>query len=558
MADDKTKEGTLKEIGPNGEVIAEYIKGDYVGKGGFATCYLIKNEKNKKDEKEVYLVKELVYNESTDKEAKLHSELVHKNIVKLHRYFINDNKTLYLILDYCENKDLSTLVKKRKRLTEIEVQYYIWNLIDALQYLHYEKRIVHCDLKPGNIFLTDKLEVKLGDFGLAKRITLDFTPTNNGGTAYYMAPESFEINKKCSFSIDIWAVGIIMYNLLTGKVPFHGKDRKETENKINNDNCEFPQDIIISEIAKDLIIQILNKDPQKRPSLDQILKHQFFRMGRSIPKLLPKSFADKEPSFDYISNFLFDVDENGITTITKENTTLTDIIIENDKGRDNVTTKKMNASNVYVKECYMNQNYINKYGLAYILSDNYCGVCFRDGTKIICNPGTNNCLYLKNGDINKFNLNDEDYFKNIKDEKDKKDIDKKKKLLRYFMDSKSRNNSSNGIYESDENKTKTIDIDNTDISEDNQIYVKHYYIYDKEPIVLRFNNKNIQVIFNQNENILLSKAKKEATFIKKDKSELKSNVFQFDNVMDTQNMEIIKKLQYTKSLLARIINEDIS
>ena len=558
MADDKTKEGTLKEIGPNGEVIAEYIKGDYVGKGGFATCYLIKNEKNKKDEKEVYLVKELAYNESTDKEAKLHSELVHKNIVKLHRYFINDNKTLYLILDYCENKDLSTLVKKRKRLTEIEVQYYIWNLIDALQYLHYEKRIVHCDLKPGNIFLTDKLEVKLGDFGLAKRITLDFTPTNNGGTAYYMAPESFDINKKCSFSIDIWAVGIIMYNLLTGKVPFHGKDRKETENKINNDNCEFPQDIMISEIAKDLIIQILNKDPQKRPSLDQILKHQFFRMGRSIPKLLPKSFADKEPSFDYISNFIFDVDENGITTITKENTTLTDIIIENDKGRDNVTTKKMNASNVYVKECYMNQNYINKYGLAYILSDNYCGVCFRDGTKIICNPGTNNCLYLKNGDINKFNLNDEDYFKNIKDEKDKKDIDKKKKLLRYFMDSKSRNNSSNGIYESDENKTKTIDIDNTDISEDNQIYVKHYYIYDKEPIVLRFNNKNIQVIFNQNENILLSKAKKEATFIKKDKSELKSNVFQFDNVMDTQNMEIIKKLQYTKSLLARIINEDIS
>ena len=558
MADDKTKEGTLKEIGPNGEVIAEYIKGDYVGKGGFATCYLIKNEKNKKDEKEVYLVKELAYNESTDKEAKLHSELVHKNIVKLHRYFINDNKTLYLILDYCENKDLSTLVKKRKRLTEIEVQYYIWNLIDALQYLHYKKRIVHCDLKPGNIFLTDKLEVKLGDFGLAKRITLDFTPTNNGGTAYYMAPESFDINKKCSFSIDIWAVGIIMYNLLTGKVPFHGKDRKETENKINNDNCEFPQDIIISEIAKDLIIQILNKDPQKRPSLDQILKHQFFRMGRSIPKLLPKSFADKEPSFDYISNFIFDVNENGITTITKENTTLTDIIIENDKGRDNVITKKMNGSNVYVKECYMNKNYINKYGLAYILSDNYCGVCFRDGTKIICNPGTNNCLYLKNGDINKFNLNDEDYFKNIKDEKDKKDIDKKKKLLRYFMDSKSRNNSSNGIYESDENKTKTIDIDNTDISEDNQIYVKHYYIYDKEPIVLRFNNKNIQVIFNQNEIILLSKEKKEATFIKKDKSELKSNVFQFDNVMDTQNMEIIKKLQYTKSLLARIINEDIS
>ena len=504
------------------------------------------------------MAKKLEYNETTDREAILHKELEDDNIVKLHHYFTNDHKTLYLILDYCENRDLSTLVKKRKRLTEVEVQYYIVNLIKALKYLHYKKRIVHCDLKPGNIFLTDKLEVKLGDFGIAKKITLDFTPINNGGTVYYMAPESLGNNKKCSFSIDIWAVGIIMYNLLTGKVPFHGNDRKETEKKIINDNFEFPQDIMISEIAKDLIIQILNKEPNNRPSLDQILKHQFFRMGRSIPKLLPRSFAYKQPSFDYICNFIFDVDENGITRLPKENKILIDIIIENDKRNENVLIKKMNSSNVYVKECFMNENYIDKYGLAYILSNNFYGVCFRDGTKIICNPRTNNRLYIKNGEIFKFNLNDEDYFKNIPNEKVRKDIEKKVKLLQYFMNIKSRNNSSNDTVESHENKTRTKDMDNIDISEDDLIYVKYYYKYDNEPIVLRFNNKIIQVIFNQDQTFLISKEKKEATFIQKDKSELKSNVFQFDNAMETQNLEIIKKFQYAKSLLAQIINKDFS
>ena len=556
MANDETKEEMIIEKGPNDEVINQYKREEIVGKGGFGTCYKVSIQKE--DKKNVFLAKKLEYNETTDREAILHKELEDDNIVKLHHYFTNDHKTLYLILDYCENRDLSTLVKKRKRLTEVEVQYYIVNLIKALKYLHYKKRIVHCDLKPGNIFLTDKLEVKLGDFGIAKKITLDFTPINNGGTVYYMAPESLGNNKKCSFSIDIWAVGIIMYNLLTGKVPFHGNDRKETEKKIINDNFEFPQDIMISEIAKDLIIQILNKEPNNRPSLDQILKHQFFRMGRSIPKLLPRSFAYKQPSFDYICNFIFDVDENGMTRLPKENKILIDIIIENDKRNENVLIKKMNSSNVYVKECYMNKHYIDKYGLAYILSNNFYGVCFRDGTKIICNPRTNNRLYIKNGEIFKFNLNDEDYFKNIPNEKVRKDIEKKVKLLQYFMNIKSRNNSSNDTVESHENKTRTKDMDNIDISEDDLIYVKHYYIDDNEQIVLRFNNKIIQVIFNQDQTFLISKEKKEATFIQKDKSELKSNVFQFDNAMETQNMEIIKKFQYAKSLLAKIINKDFS
>ena len=123
------------------------------------------------------------------------------------------------------------------------------------------------------------------------------------------------------------------------------------------------------------------------------------------------------------------------------------------------------------------------------------------------------------------------------------------------MDYKTKNISSNDFEKNPPKNINRNEIDD-DISEDNPIFVKHYYIMDNSPIVLRLNNKNIQVYFNSNENILLSKDNKEATFIKNDKSELKSNVFQFDNAMEAQNLEIVKKLQYTKSLLGKIINDD--
>ena len=557
MANDETKEEMIIEKGPNDEVINQYKREEIVGKGGFGTCYKVSIQKE--DKKNVFLAKKLEYNETTDREAILHKELEDDNIVKLHHYFTNDHKTLYLILDYCENRDLSTLVKKRKRLTEVEVQYYIVNLIKALKYLHYKKRIVHCDLKPGNIFLTDKLEVKLGDFGIAKKITLDFTPINNGGTVYYMAPESLGNNKKCSFSIDIWAVGIIMYNLLTGKVPFHGDNQEKTKEKIISGNFDFPPDIVISKLMKDLIRQILKKDPKERPTLNQILQHKFFTIGRGIPKLLPKSFINKVPSIGYIKNFIVDVDESGIINIEPPRINLNEIKLDEDKNyqNDNNFKNKMDE-NIYVRELFLNEKYINKYGLAYILSNDFYGVCFRDSTKIVCSPKTNMCKYFKNAEEKIFNINN--YEKIISEEKNEKekekaDLDKKVKLLKYYMEHETKNNSSNNSDKTSPKNINSNEID-SDISGQKQTYVKHYYIMDNSPIVLRLNNKNIQVYFNSNESILLSKENNEVTFIKKDKSELKSNVFQFDNAMETQSIEIVKKLQYVKSLLAKIVNDD--
>ena len=561
MADEdilsKYNQGKLIKKLDDGKTNQEYLKGEIFGKGGFSICYKAYSLNEKKE----VLIKELKDCENYVNEARIHSTLKHDNIVKYYDDIKEENgneSKLYLILEFCENRDLASLRKKRIRLTEIEVQYYIRNLIEALKYLHEERNIVHCDLKPGNIFLTDKLEVKLGDFGLAKRITSDYTPSNNGGTIYYMAPESLK-NNKCSYKVDIWAIGIIIYNLLTGKVPFHGDNQEKTKEKIISGNLDFPPDIVISKLMKDLIRQILKKDPKERPTLNQILQHKFFTIGRGIPKLLPKSFINKVPSIGYIKNFIVDVDESGIINIEPPRINLNEIKLDEDKNyqNDNNNKNKMDE-NIYVRELFLNKNYINKYGLAYILSNDFYGVCFRDSTKIVCSPKTNMCKYFKNAEEKIFNINN--YEKIISEEKNEKekekaDLDKKVKLLKYYMEHETKNNSSNNSNKTSPKNINSNEID-SDISGQKQTYVKHYYIYENSPIVLRLNNKNIQVYFNSNESILLSKENNEVTFIKKDKSELKSNVFQFDNAMETQSIEIVKKLQYVKSLLAKIVNDD--
>ena len=546
--------GTLCKKDSSGKVEKEYLKGEAFGKGGFATCFKVYS----KEEKKIYLTKEVDYNDTIEKEARIHQSLENKNIVKLSEHFLNEQDgKYYLIMEFCENRDLSKLLNYRKKLTEIEVKYYIEHLINALKYLHEKRNIVHCDLKPSNIFLTDKLEVKLGDFGLAKKITKDFIPSINGGTIYYMPPEALESKNKISYKVDIWAVGIIIYNLLTGKLPFYSTDRDETEKKIKECKLDFPSDIKISNMSKDLIEQILKKDPNKRPTLNQILQHDFFTMGRKIPKLLLKSFIKKEPSIDYIRNFFVDVDKDGI--IKKEPTQgkLINIELEEDKILKNNNINKQDNKNIYVKELFMSKNYINKYGLAYILSNDFYGVCFRDSTKIVYSPKTNNYLYVKDGEKKIFNPNNLNDINRTNSERENRDIKKKMKLLEYYMESKSKKSSSNDAYEKEQSKNNNNNrnYNDDDISEE-QVYVKKYYIYENSPIALKLSNKIMEVYFNNNEIMLLDKEKNEATFIKKDKSELKSNVFQYNNAMETQNVEILKKLQVTKTLLGKIINDD--
>lgn len=182
---------------------------------------------------------------------------------------------------------MNELIKRRKRLHELEVQCYTLQIVSALKYLH-SHRIIHRDLKLGNLFLNDKMEIKLGDFGLATKLDFDGEKKRTiCGTPNYIAPEVLEGKSGHSYEVDIWSLGVIIYTLIIGKPPFETTDVKATYRRIRNNSYSFPENVQISDPARDLIMCILNGDPKRRPTLDEILNHEFLNHGGSIPKTLP-------------------------------------------------------------------------------------------------------------------------------------------------------------------------------------------------------------------------------------------------------------------------------
>ena len=533
----------------NGDIIKNdsagivYQKGQLLGKGGFSYCYKCLDLKEQK----IYVMKQLEYNDISRNEIEIHKSLKHNNIVS-YKDSIIDNNTVYIIVEFCENKDLASFFgenKKRKNLKEIEVQYFILQIIHALKYLH-KRRIVHRDLKPGNIFLNKNLEVKIGDFGLAKQFAyMGEKIKHQGGTLQYMAPEVVE-NSESSFEVDIWAIGVIMYYLILGKLPFRGSNQEETKEKIKKVDYTYQKDAIISEAAKDLISQILVKDPIKRPSLRQILMHDFFKLGRAIPKLIPISFKDKEPSIEYIRNFMVDADKNGI--VNKKVTT-TDLKTQFPENKI-VDNKEVNYD-IYLKNCIF--KYIGKYGISYRLNNGNFGVSFRDFSNIILIPGINKYYYFPTGYSNNTNNRIIGYLK----DKDKiignHDLEKKLKLLESFMkigtiDNSSISHNNPNIFQKEE--------DYNENNEENPTYVKKYYKFDNISILLSLSNKNIQIYFFNGESILFSKKNDEAKFFSINKNELNCQVYPINTINENQNISIMKKLQYTKSLIEKVMYED--
>ena len=536
----------------NGDIIKNnstvgYQKGKLLGKGGFSKCYKCLDLKDQK----IYAMKELEKKDISRNEIDIHKSLEHNNIVS-YKDSIIDNDTVYIIMEFCENKDLASFIgenKKRKNLKEIEVQYFILQIIHAIKYMH-KKYIVHRDLKPGNIFLNQNLEVKIGDFGLAKKFAyIGEKIKDHCGTLQYMAPEVVDKKSESSYEVDIWAIGVILYYLIIGKLPFKSSNQEETEEKIKKVDYTYPKDAIISDAAKDLISQILVKDPIKRPSLRQILMHDFFKLGRAIPKLIPISFKDKEPSIEYIRNFMVDADKNGI--VNKKVTT-TDLKTQFPENKI-VDNKEVNYD-IYLKNCIF--KYIGKYGISYRLNNGNFGVSFRDFSNIILIPGINKYYYFPTGYSNNTNNTNNRIIGYLKD-KDKilgnHDLEKKLKLLESFMKIGTINNSS--ISQNNPNIFQKEE-DYNEINEENPTYVKKYYKFDNISILLSLSNKNIQIYFFNGESILFSKKNDEAKFFSINKNELNCQVYPINTINENQNISIMKKLQYTKTLIEKVMYED--
>jgi len=184
------------------------------------------------------------------------------------------------------------------------VQCYLNQICSAIKYLH-SHRVIHRDLKLGNLFLNDRMEVKIGDFGLATKLEFDGERKRTiCGTPNYIAPEVLEGKQGHSYEVDVWSLGVILYTLIIGKPPFETSDVKTTYKRIRMNAYSFPDNVPITDSARDLITKILNNDPTKRPSIDEILAHEFINHGGQVPRILPASTLACPPSSMYVRQFI--------------------------------------------------------------------------------------------------------------------------------------------------------------------------------------------------------------------------------------------------------------
>lgn len=154
------------------------------------------------------------------------------------------------------------------------------------------------------MFLNDKMEIKIGDFGLATKLEFDGERKRTiCGTPNYIAPEVLEGKQGHSYEVDIWSLGVIIYTLIIGKPPFETNDVKTTYRRIRQNNYSFPEQVAITDAARDIIQKILSNDPSRRPTVDEILSHPWIQNDCSIPKLLPASTLACPPSQTYMRQF---------------------------------------------------------------------------------------------------------------------------------------------------------------------------------------------------------------------------------------------------------------
>ncbi|XP_075709570.1 ribosomal protein S6 kinase alpha-1 [Rhinoderma darwinii] len=254
-----------------------------LGQGSFGKVFLVRKI-TPPDNNQLYAMKVLKKatlkvrdRVRTKMERDILAEVNHPFVVRLHYAFQTEGK-LYLILDFLRGGDLFTRLSKEVMFTEEDVKFYLAELALGLDHLH-SLGIIYRDLKPENILLDEEGHIKLTDFGLSKEaIDHEKKAYSFCGTVEYMAPEV--VNRQGhSHSADWWSYGVLMFEMLTGSLPFQGKDRKETMTLILKAKLGMPQ--FLSSEAQGLLRSLFKRNPTNRlgtgsDGAEELKRHSFF------------------------------------------------------------------------------------------------------------------------------------------------------------------------------------------------------------------------------------------------------------------------------------------
>ena len=214
-------------------------------------------------------------------EVKILKQLDHSNIIKFKDVFMitKPNNILNIVTEYADDGDLNQKIKKLKEkkspFREQQIIDYLTQICLALNHIH-KKKIIHRDLKSGNVFLTKSGLIKLGDFGIAKGFKNTWEKAKTKvGTPYYLSPEIIN-SKPYDLKSDIWALGVLLYEMMTFKMPFNAHSLPSLSLKIIRGYYQPPPSSYSKELI-DLVGRCLNLDPKKRPNAESILKLPFIK-----------------------------------------------------------------------------------------------------------------------------------------------------------------------------------------------------------------------------------------------------------------------------------------
>jgi len=251
--------------------LSDFEIGKPLGKGKFGNVYLAREKRTKyivalKMLKKSQLLKAGVEHQLR-REIEIQSHLRHKNILRMYGYFY-DEKRIYLILEFSYGGELYKLLTSKGCFSESFSAKMILDLSQALAYCH-SKHIIHRDIKPENLLIGYNNEIKIADFGWSIH-----APTSRRntlcGTLDYLPPEMVE-GKDHDETVDIWTLGVLLYEFLVGNPPFETESHNATYRRITAIDLRFPKKVPLD--ARDLISKLLRKDPKKRLSLKSVPTH---------------------------------------------------------------------------------------------------------------------------------------------------------------------------------------------------------------------------------------------------------------------------------------------
>lgn len=257
----------------------DFELGKLLGKGRFGNVYIAKEKKTQ------YTVALKVLNKAElldmhaegqlRREIEIQSELTHANILRLFGFFFDEDR-IFLILEFAPGGELYKYLKEEcgGRFCEEEAARFVYDLSSALRHCH-GKNVIHRDLKPENLLLDANKRLKIADFGWSVHAVSSDRRTTVCGTLDFLSPEMCR-RQEYDTRVDLWAVGVLMYEMLYGNAPFEEVSQEATMQRIEEVDLHFPENtdtFYVSSAAKDLIRKLLQRDPTKRIPLTRVLSH---------------------------------------------------------------------------------------------------------------------------------------------------------------------------------------------------------------------------------------------------------------------------------------------